>query len=392
MKRILIWVLASAVLCIAACNHDDLNIPDAKQYSMLYMPQAHQYPNVYNVYVVDSPQVINCNAFLGGPSSAKGAITVTFKVDTTLVDSFNIRNGTDYSTLPADAWTLDSGVAVIGARQLISSGVHVILHPAGLKVNHSYLLPVTIQQASGDYAINADMGTTYYLISGAYPPGEVIPWNDFTSIMSYGNSWIVVKSDGTVWSYPTDAAGNFGPPAKLAEGWKNYDPVILYGNAIIARDGGNLLRFAIAGDGSIGASTNIGTGWDIFSQIFGYKGSLITINKNDGSLWRYPLDDAGIFGTGAPIGQGWQAVNVLFGSATAIIAVVGGNLWQYPLDEYGNFDYGNIRQIGAGWDIFSVLFYDSKDNAVVGRKPDGTLWRYPFASDGSIGAATQIGK
>lgn len=392
MTRLYILALLAAVCSAAACTHDELAIPHGKDYSLVYMPQAHWSPNPQNVFVADSPQVIRFNACLGGPSSAAASIEVSFSVDTLLVDSFNIRNGTSYPALPTAAWSLDSGTVEIGAHQTASSSASIVLHPAMLRVNQSYLLPVTIREVTGGYPVNQGMQTTYYLISGAYPPGEVIPWNDFTAIMSYGNTWIVRKTDGTVWSYPTDAAGNFGPPRQLADGWKNYDMVFLYGNAVIARNGGDLLRFPIAEDGSIGASSRIGEGWDAFAQIFGYKGSLITIRADNGALWRYPLDTAGVFGAAGQIGQGWQGVNTIFGSATALIAVIGGNLWQYPLDEYGNFDYGNIRQIGASWDIFDMLFYDSKDNAVVGRKPDGTLWRYPFGADGSVGAATQIGQ
>lgn len=394
MKAISIIVISANILALTACSHQNLDIPHANDYAQVYMPQASTYPNQQNIFIIDSPQVVQYNAYLGGPITPGAGLTVNFSVDTLLTDTFNIQNGTTYPVLPEANYRMDTSAAIIRAGQLSSSSLTITIEPAGLKVNQSYLLPVTIKSVSGNYKINSQMRTTYFLISGGYPPGEVVPWNKFNAIIPYNQSWILKDTVGNLWNYPTDAAGNFGPPVKYASGWDQYDMMFQYGNAIIARrrsDGG-LWQIPISTNGSLGLAKQIGQGWGIFSYLFGYKGSLLAITANNGSLWHYPLDTLGNFGAAGQIGQGWNVVSAVFASSDAIMAVNNGNLWRYPLDADGNFDYGNIRQVGVGWNIFNMLLYDRNNNSIIGRKADGTLWQYPLDANDNPGLPRQIGE
>lgn len=393
MKKISVYMLSGMALLATACNRNDLDIPGASLYAQIYMPQAHQYPHLQNVYVVDSVQNVLFNAFYGGVAAPSTDITVAFKIDPGLVDSFNLRNGTAYPVLPQQNYALDTPESVIPAHRLSSGLLKLKITPVGLKVNQAYLLPVSIQSASGNNKISSALRTTYFLISGGYPPGEVVPWNHFKALMVFGKHWLVTDQAGDLWDYPTDAGGNFGPPRKMDSGWDQYDLVFPYGDAIVERKAadGSLWRTPVYHDDSLGAAEQIGLGWDIFTDIFGYKGSLICIRKDNGALWQYPLDDQGNFGASRQIGNGWNGLAWVSGSGDAILAVNGSALWRYPLDADGNFDYGHIMQVGTGWDVFTLLDYDSGTNALLARKADGTLWRYPLDDNDTPGIPEKIG-
>lgn len=388
--------IAAVILTIASCTRNDLKIPHADDYSHVYMPQASSYPNMKTIIISDSPQAINFNAFYGGVKSPQSNITVTFAIDTLMADSFNIANGTNYDVLPQQNYRFDSSATIIPSGGLSSPSLKVIIDPVGLIANHSYLLPVRIESVSNGYNLNSRMSVTYFLVSGGYLPGEVVPWNDFKFIMPYGNNnWIVVNNKGELWNYPTDAAGNFGPPTKIGTGFDKFDIAFLYGDAMITRESGNgnLYRIPVIGNDSIGTAMQIGQGWGNAATIFGYKGALITISNSDNGLWKYPLDNNGNFNYGGigQIGWGWGGLGWVFGCSDAILAVNGSTLWRYPLDANGNFNYGLIAQIGTGWDIFNLLTYNSNTNAIIARKPDGTLWSYPLDANDVPGNPSQIG-
>ncbi|HTN37526.1 MAG TPA: DUF1735 domain-containing protein [Arachidicoccus sp.] len=399
MKKILGLILI-AVGLLAACQRDSLDIPDASGYTSIYMPQAHNNPLAQNLYVVDTPLFVHYSAYFGGPTKPSGAITIHFKVDQALVDSFNLLNGTDYPVMPAGSYDLVDSVATIPAGTLSTAQLNLKLMTAGhIEVDKFYLLPITIASVSGDYKINPALRTQYFLFTGGYAPGEIIDWKDYDQIVPLGKYWLArkVETGGkkSLWAFPTDAGDNFGPGKLVGDGdrWQDYDMLFNYQNALMARKpNGDLYRFDLGSDGTLGAGQKKSEGWNIFTQLTGYGQTILGINTVDKGLWMYPVDEGGNIQPGRQVGQGWDGVSTLLPQSGAVIGRIGPVLTRFPLDENGNFDYGNIKNIGAStdWSSFNLLVWNK--NAIIARKASGQLLRYPVAADGTVGTPVQIGQ
>lgn len=104
------------ILMLGACDRrNNLEISNSSNYVKIYIPQSVDTPNKKNIYVEDSTQIVKYNAYFGGPASPNKDIKVKFGVDAALVDSFNLKHGTDYSIMPEDSYKLKNRSAVIPA-------------------------------------------------------------------------------------------------------------------------------------------------------------------------------------------------------------------------------------------------------------------------------------
>ncbi len=89
------------------------------------------------------PVVVN----LASPAPLGSSTTATLAVDATWLSDYNTANGTSYVLMPADAYTVSSwDVTIPAGKRVDSMVVHFDFNK--LDLTQSYVLPVTISQAS----------------------------------------------------------------------------------------------------------------------------------------------------------------------------------------------------------------------------------------------------
>jgi hypothetical protein len=208
---------------------------------------------------------------------------------------------------------------------------------------------------------------------------------------------------------PCAAAGTFGVNERLS--WYNVNIRAALANPPITEqdwtgDGHSdmLVRFAdgslfdyfgsgLATDGlgGFGGRQQIGTGWNIYSQIFrednwnGDGTEAVLAVTPDGRLFQYKSNGEGDFATGTAIqiGSGFNVfdkiipVNNWFGDGRPglIGRTPAGVIRVYTGNEQGGFVNGNGTQIGIGFNIFIAMtslgtFGDNGHNAFVGNTSD----------------------
>lgn len=127
------------------------------------------------------------------------------------------------------------------------------------------------------------------------------------------------------------------------------------------------------------------------TTIFDFGGKLIH-NTPDGRLLMYPVANDGTFEAPSQIGAGWDIFNMVFyyGGNRLIgrAASGGGDITQYVVDANGNF--GASKKIGIGWGIFSQII--PYKGALLGINGAGSMTMYPLeAEDFNYAQIRQIG-
>jgi len=106
-------------------------------------------------------------AFTEIEDQLKGApkeIDLNFKVDASLVEAYNTKNGTSYVSIPVAATNIGTSTAKIAKGEKETSELLVTVDLSGLSSFVEYLLPVTIADATGGLKIDERKRTMYYKI------------------------------------------------------------------------------------------------------------------------------------------------------------------------------------------------------------------------------------
>ncbi|MFC8502749.1 FG-GAP-like repeat-containing protein [Pedococcus sp. NPDC057267] len=217
---------------------------------------------------------------------------------------------------------------------------------------------------------------------------------------------VAPTTDGRLWLYAGSGNGGFsGAPTAIGTGWNLRDQIRMVGNFdgvpgtdIVAREPstGALWLYSGTGAGGFRSSKVIGSGWQIFSQIFSpgdWDGDghpdLLGIVKSDGSLRMYRGDGAGGFLGMRVIGTGWAGYDGLMTTgdfdgdgAPDFLArnTANGDLRLYRSDGSGGF--APTKVVGTGWNVFTALlglgdWSGDGHSDVLGRLADGSLKMYP---------------
>jgi len=388
-------ILALLVITsIISCSKSPILIKDAESYSSVYIPQAAQYPYKANVFVLDSTQRYNINAFFGGSVAPAKDIHVTFKIDPNLVDTFNARNGTSYSLLPSNAYNLVKQSATIPAGSFSSETINVdIITTTNFPPFTPFILPITIE--SSDAKVQKLVSTVYFQITAAYSPGNIprtqiaqLP-KDYESIFSYNNAIFEHAKTGEIYRFPYNAATNaFGSATAIDNsGWgtslqwlcplNNYvfgmgvngSPVgTAYGYLYVYKilDGGITLRMdGFTGNPPFSAS---------YDMMIPFKNSLLFRSSGGNSMRMYNTNGSFTLGRDTLLTGSWK-FNSIFAYGDNLFTVDDkGDLVQYPLTETGKV--GLPTKIGSGWDLYKKVF--AFNNDLIGIDQDNKLWRYNF--------------
>jgi hypothetical protein len=167
VKQIIVAILFTGMLYVS-CS-DKVTLPDQplSDYEKIYMPQAVNNPAKKVLAVSDTVQTIIYGANYGGQDYPAQDIPVDFAINPALVDSFNLKNNTNYKALPASSFSFTQTAAVIQKGKLTTEPLELKIRTGGtnaIDVLTDYLLPITIAAPKSNINVNEDLRTTYFLI------------------------------------------------------------------------------------------------------------------------------------------------------------------------------------------------------------------------------------
>jgi hypothetical protein len=221
--------------------------------------------------------------------------------------------------------------------------------------------------------------------------------------------------------FADDGFGGFGGFAQIGSGWNIYSKLFRVTNwngdgteSIMAETpNGTLFQYLSDGQGDFttGAAIQVGTGFNIFSDIMVVNnwtgdGHEDLIGRTPaGALRLYESDGHGgwVNGNGVQIGTGFNAFDIIItpgswtgdGNQTLIGRTPGGALRLYESDGHGGWVNGNGVQIGSGFNAFSRFFSPGDWNGddmvdLIGVTPGGAMVMY--TTDGHGNWITGVGQ
>lgn len=226
---------------------------------------------------------------------------------------------------------------------------------------------------------------------------------------------ITLNAAMTLKYYGTDTAGNSSavasqaytikPPA-VTQSWHDFTGDGLAD--VLAADGASFKLFAGNGDGTIGAGTQIATGWTGINATItpgdfngDGKSDVLARASSGGALWLYPGNGSGGLNARVQVGWGWDVMTAILspgdfngdGKSDVLARDSGGNLWLYPGDGAGGWK--TRSQVGWGWNVMNVIvsgrdFTGDGKNDVLARDTSGNLWVYPGNGSGGWGNRIQM--
>ena len=147
--------------------HKPIEIPggNPKDFEQVYMPEAARNPNIVTLTMIDSVQTIVYGANFGGYGYPASDIQIQFEVNESLVDSFNMVNGTNYAVLPNSCYSLEQLSSLISKGKLSTEPLLIRINPVNnLTTFKKYLLPVSISGIDPDYPVNPKLKTTFFVV------------------------------------------------------------------------------------------------------------------------------------------------------------------------------------------------------------------------------------
>lgn len=277
-----------ALFNITACK-EDIDISEYTDYANLYMPQAYNKPSMHSFTMSSDVENIVYGAGLGTTGENNKDITVKFKVDPALVQAYNNENYTSYPMMPEGSFELEQTETTIKKGSLNSPAlklkVKTLSHFDGVGY---YLLPVSIEQVSGDVPVNEQLRTTYFLVKANYTEN---PFPDFArskwSVPSFSTdenenasggrvAHAIDGSNTTFWSTQWRSAKP-GPPhfitINMGESMK------VHGIKLRARtDASGAIRTSAYPKDIIISTSNDGVNW-------GYSESFSLINELESTIY-----------------------------------------------------------------------------------------------------------
>lgn len=165
------FIFATTILAASlymSCS-DKVTLPPQplSDYEKIYMPQAVNNPVKKVLIITDTPQVVVYGANYGGQDYPVQDIQVDFTINPSMVDTFNLKNNTQYKILPAASYVFTQTSATIQRGTLSTTPMEIKINTGGpnaFDVLTDYLLPVTIAGSKGTIKVNEELRTTYFLI------------------------------------------------------------------------------------------------------------------------------------------------------------------------------------------------------------------------------------
>ncbi len=258
--------------------------------------------------------------------------------------------------------------------------------------------PLTLKAKVFSGSLSSTTWTGNYQITGMVAAGE--------------NHSMALKSDGTVWTWGENGAGELGDGTTVS---KNAPLRVTSLNNVIAIAAQPFCSFAVKSDGTVWAwgSGALGNGTITQSstpiQVSGLSGiiaiaaggSHILVLKNDGTVWGWGYNVFGQVGDGT-VTQRNTPVQVSGLSGIISIAVGGshslaiknnGTIWSWGCNSYGQLGDGTTTNKNIPTQITGfngIVAIAGGINHTMALKGDGTVWTWGANSVGQLGDGTTI--
>ena len=228
---------------------------------------------------------------------------------------------------------------------------------------HSFALKNDSTVWSWGYDAQGQLGDDAILANMPTPVPVDAALTGIIAIAAGGNHSLALKSDGTVWSWGSDANGQLGDDAALINKPTPVQAATLTG--ITAISGGGQHSLAL---------------------------------KNDGMVWSWGFDASGQLGNDAALVN--QPTPVQVSALTGITAIAGGGnhslalknggtVWTWGLDLYGQLGDGgtNFNQPTpvAVATVTGIAAIAGGGNHSLALKNDGTVWSWGKDAEGQLG-------
>lgn len=195
----IVGLLCVACNLITSCSDDELFSVDQR----VYVNSGIN--GIVSLHLVDTPiGVITEQRTLGFPVVSSRELAadaeITFKVDESLVESYNTANNSEYKVLPASCYSIKNLVVRMKQGEFTSQdSVKIeIAKPEEVDLEEVYLLPLTISNLTTDdkgAQVSANLNTIYLKIDKEYKIYDESPISDDRLISKTG--WTIFSNNGT---------------------------------------------------------------------------------------------------------------------------------------------------------------------------------------------------
>lgn len=216
MKNILIYITVVVFIISGGCAKENLPPQNNTKSSLseLYIVQSSLSPQVVVPHLIKQQSGVTDTTIslysvaLAGTTPANADIRLQPVVYTQVyVDSFNLKQNTNYRLLPATAYTIDPSIVI--TRGLYSSDISPIrLKVSQLQPNVDYLLPLSFEVVDGSYKKDGERDIANFAFRIANEKkGRIvgnIPEALFTNskLFDFYEDLALKDPTGSVWVYP----------------------------------------------------------------------------------------------------------------------------------------------------------------------------------------------
>ena len=241
-------------------------------------------------------------------------------------------------------------------------------------------------------------------------------WKTF-SLLS--NTALATKTDGTLWAWGNNAAGALGlgdlvnrsSPVQVGSltNWKTIPTNGVNESVIVIKTDGSLWSWGDNASGVLGLGNIVArsspvqvgtlTNW---KTIYSSNSSTIA-TKTDGSLWSWGYNFYGQLGSGtvlhrsSPVQVGsltnWKVVYISSGYNNSNAIKTDGSLWSWGNNAYGQLGLGDVVSRSSPVQVGSLTNWKTiqEDNSLA-IKTDGTLWAWGNNAAGALGLGDLVNR
>ena len=129
------------------------------------------------VITVESPKKQTLSIRAEAEQISGSYITVVFKTDPELVETYNAAHGTSYKLCPSEAYAFSTTEVMLPRYNTVSSTMKVELFSERMPDEEPYLLPIAIDSIKGDprATVSPTGGVRYILFNKFVKPGPPAP-------------------------------------------------------------------------------------------------------------------------------------------------------------------------------------------------------------------------
>lgn len=213
INKILPGLLILAAFTFISCDKEEYNFTGDST-ARIYFTSYYQGLNTFGFSVLHTPLgswgLINASFPVRSTQKADAAINVSLAIDNSLAEAFNLKNGTNYSTVPSGLAELSTSSLVIPVGAYLSSDsvkVTISEDVVAQLTATGYIIPVRITSinTTEDAEISSNLNTIYIIVK--------TDWSNCYNGQVLANMVGILISPRTGWSASINVplySGNLG--------------------------------------------------------------------------------------------------------------------------------------------------------------------------------------